>query len=130
VDASAHSTLLVFVSPSCTVCRSLLPALRSLAKRERSLRMVLASDGPRAEHEAFVMEHALGDLAYVISQPLGLAYRVARLPWAVLVDAQGVLRSQGLVNSREQLESLLEAEALGVATLQEHLAERVQGEGA
>jgi hypothetical protein len=55
---------------------------------------------------------------------------VARLPWAALVDAQGILRSQGLVNSREHLESLLEAEALGVATLQEHLATRVQGEGA
>ena len=121
-DASGRSTLLVFVSPSCTMCRSLLPALHSLARRERSLRVVLASDGPRAEHEAFVTEHALGDLAYVLSQPLGLAYRVARLPWAALVDAQGVLRSQGLVNSREHLESLLEAQALGVATLQEHLA--------
>jgi methylamine dehydrogenase accessory protein MauD len=129
-DASGRSTLLVFVSPACTVCRSLLPALRSLARRERSLRVVLASDGPRAEHEAFVVEHALGDLAYVLSQPLGLAYRVARLPWGALVDAQGILRSQGLVNSREHLESLLEAEALGVATLQEHLAKHVQGEGA
>jgi methylamine dehydrogenase accessory protein MauD len=126
-DAGGRSTLLVFVSPGCTVCRSLLPALRSLARRERSLRVVLASDGPRAEHEAFAAEHALGDLAYVLSQPLGLAYRVARLPWAALVDAQGVLRSQGLVNSREHLESLLEAQALGVATLQEHLAEQAQG---
>jgi methylamine dehydrogenase accessory protein MauD len=129
-NPSGRSTLLVFVSPGCAVCRSLLPALHSLAKRERRLRIVLASDGPRAEHEAFVVEHALGDLAYVLSQPLGLAYRVARLPWAALVDAQGILRSQGLVNSREHLESLLEAQALGVATLQEHLATRVQGEGA
>ena len=120
-DAGGRSTLLVFLSPSCTVCRSLLPALRSLARRERSLRVVLASDGPRAEHEAFVSEHALGGMSYVLSQPLGLAYRVARLPWAALVDPQGSLRSQGLVNSREHLESLLEAERLGVASLQEHL---------
>ena len=129
-DASGRSTLLVFVSPSCTLCRSLLPSLHSLAKHERGLRVVLASDGLRAEHEAFVVEHALGELAYVLSQPLGLAYRVARLPWAALVDARGILRSQGLVNSREHLESLLEAEALGVASLQEHLARRVQGENA
>jgi methylamine dehydrogenase accessory protein MauD len=129
-DASGRSTLLVFLSPSCTVCRSLVPALRSLAKRERGIRVVLASDGLRSEHEAFVVEHALGELAYVLSQPLGLAYRVARLPWSALIDAQGVLRSQGLVNSREHLESLLEAEALGVATLQEHLAKQAQREGA
>jgi len=127
VDPAGRSLLLVFVAPSCPVCRSLLPALRALAKRERSLRVVLASDGPRAEHEAFVREHALGELGYVLSQPLGLAYRVPRLPWAALVDARGVLRSQGLVNSREHLESLLEAEALGVASLQEHLAKRAQG---
>ena len=129
-DAAGRSTLLVFVAPSCPVCRTLLPALRSLAKRERSLRVVLASDGPRAEHEAFVREHALADLGYVLSQALGLAYRVPRLPWAVLLDAGGVLRSQGLVNSREHLESLLEAETLGVASLQEHLAKRAQGGGA
>ena len=129
-DAAGRSTLLVFVAPSCPVCRTLLPALRSLAKRERSLRVVLASDGPRAEHEPFVREHALAELGYVLSQALGLAYRVPRLPWAVLVDARGVLRSQGLVNSREHLESLLEAEALGVASLQEHLAKRARGGGA
>jgi methylamine dehydrogenase accessory protein MauD len=129
-DAAGRSLLLAFVSPSCPVCRSLLPALRSLAKRERALRVVLASDGPRAEHEAFVREHGLAELGYVLSQPLGLAYRVPRLPWAALVDASGVLRSQGLVNSREHLESLLEAEALGVASLQEHLARRAQGGGA
>ena len=126
-DAAGRSTLLVFLSPTCTVCRSLLPALRALARRERALRVVLASDGPRAEHEAFVTEHALADLPYVLSQPLGLAYRVARLPWAVLVDGRGVLRSQGLVNSREHLESLLEAEAHGVGSLQEHLARQVEG---
>jgi methylamine dehydrogenase accessory protein MauD len=126
-DAHGRSTLLVFVAPTCPVCRTLLPALRSLARRERGLRVVLASDGARAEHEAFVSEHALGELPYVLSQPLGLAYRVPRLPWAALVDARGILRSQGLVNSREHLESLLEAEAHGVASLQEHLARRAGG---
>jgi methylamine dehydrogenase accessory protein MauD len=129
-DAAGRSTLLVFVAPSCPICRTLLPALRSLAKRERGLRVVLASDGPREEHEGFVREHALTELGYVLSQALGLAYRVPRLPWAVLVDARGVLRSQGLVNSREHLESLLEAETLGVASLQEHLSKRAQGGGA
>ena len=33
----------------------------------------------------------------------------------------GVIRSKGLVNTREHLESLLEAEARGVATLQDFL---------
>ncbi|MEN8161771.1 MAG: redoxin domain-containing protein, partial [Myxococcota bacterium] len=126
-DPAGRSTLLVFLAPSCPVCRTLLPALRSLSRRERDLRVALASDGPREEHEAFVREHGLDALPYLLSERLGLAYRVPRLPWAVVVDADGILRSQGLVNSREHLESLLEAEALGVASIQEHLARRASG---
>jgi methylamine dehydrogenase accessory protein MauD len=126
IGGTGPRTLLVFLAPSCPVCRTLLPVLRTLA-REPGLRVVLASDGLREEHEAFVREQRLTDLAYVLSEPLGLAFRVPRLPWAALIDAEGILRSQGLVNSREHLESLLEAEALGVASLQEHLARRASG---
>ena len=44
-------------------------------------------------------------------------------------DAAGTIRSKGLVNNREHLESLLEADLLGVGTLQELFAreERVAG---
>jgi methylamine dehydrogenase accessory protein MauD len=126
IGGAGPRTLLVFLAPSCPVCRTLLPLLRSLA-REPGLRVVLASDGARPEHESFVQEHRLSDLPYVLSEPLGLAFRVPRLPWAALIDAEGILRSQGLVNSREHLESLLEAEALGVASLQEHMERRASG---
>jgi len=126
-DPGGRSLLLMFVSPSCPVCRTLLPSLRSLARSGRAPRVLLASDGVRAEHEAFVREHDLAVLGYVLSHELGLAYRVPRLPWAALVDARGVLVSQGLVNSREHLESLLEAQNLGVASMQEYLARRGGG---
>jgi methylamine dehydrogenase accessory protein MauD len=129
IGGAGRRTLLVFLAPSCPVCRTLLPVLRTLA-RDPGLRVVLASDGPREEHEAFVREHRLGDLPYILSERLGLAFRVPRLPWAAMIDADGILRSQGLVNSREHLESLLEAEALGVASLQEHLERRASGGGA
>jgi methylamine dehydrogenase accessory protein MauD len=48
---------------------------------------------------------------------------VARLPYAALIDPQGVVRAKGLVNNREHLESLFEAERRGVASLQEFLAD-------
>lgn len=116
-----RSTLLVFVSPSCTVCRSLLPALESARAAERGwLRVVLASDGPRAEHEGFVAEHGLERAGYVLSAELGLAWRVSRLPYAALLDEAGVVRAAGLVNTREHLESLFEARERGVATLQDY----------
>ena len=117
-----RSTLLFFLSPTCPVCEKLLPALRSAARRERPwLDVVLASDGPRAEHETFVLREQLGDFPYVLSTPLGLAYEVAKLPYAVLLGADGTVRAKGLVNTREHLESLFEATERGVASLQEFL---------
>jgi methylamine dehydrogenase accessory protein MauD len=126
-DAEGRGTLLLFVSPTCPVCKALLPAVRSLARAETArLRVLLASDGPRREHEAFVAERGV-DLPYLVSEELGRAWRVGRLPWAVLLDADGVVRAKGLVNSREHLESLLEAEERGVASLQEYLRARGGG---
>ena len=58
---------------------------------------------------------------YVLSAEFGRAHEVAKLPFALLIDADGVLRAKGLVNSREHLESLLEAEATGVAHIQEFM---------
>jgi hypothetical protein len=42
----------------------------------------------------------------------------------VLLDGAGILRARGLVNSREHLESLFEAQRLGVASLQEYFASK------
>jgi len=117
-----RSTLLLFVSPSCPVCKELLPAVRSMRDAERRrVEVVLASDGVRAEHESFVERERLSRIPYVISPALGVTYRVGKLPWAVLIDAEGIVRAKGLVNTREHLESLLEAQALGVPSIQDHL---------
>ncbi len=121
-DAEGRDTLLYFLSPTCPVCKTLLPVVASVAGREEKLRVVYASDGSRSEHEAFVAAQGLSEGPYVLSTPLGLAYQVAKLPHAVLIDAGGIVRASGLVNTREHLESLFEARALGVASLQEYAA--------
>ena len=70
-SADGSTTLLFFLSPTCPVCKRLLPALRSLVRHEApALRLVLASDGPRDEHEAFVRDHRLDPASYVLSPAL------------------------------------------------------------
>ncbi len=119
--ADSRATLLVFVSPTCPVCKALLPALKSSLTAERDwLDIVLASDGESAGQRDFVAAHRLGSFSYVVSAPLGIAYQVSRLPFAALIDAQGVLRARGIVNSREHLESLFEAKRLGLASIQDY----------
>lgn len=116
-----RSTLLLFVSPTCPVCKSLLPIVKSSSKVERDwLNIILASDGNPDEHQDYVRIHRLEGIPYVLSASLGMSYQVSRLPYAVLLDEAGVLRASGLVNSREHLESLFEAKRLGVASLQDY----------
>ena len=126
-----RSTLLFFLSPTCPVCKQLLPALDSIVRAESAwLRVVLVGDGTREEHGAFAREHGLDRFEYVLSPVVGITYQVGKLPYAVLVDASGVLRSKGLVNTREHLESLFEAQERGVASLQEYLEGSQEHEGA
>ena len=125
VPSSGKSTLLFFLSPTCPVCNTLLPVLRSIRESEQSwLDVILASDGDRDAQEKFIAEKKLEDFPYVLSTDLGMAYQVAKLPFAVLIDDQGVLRGKGLTNNREHLESLFEAMERGVASIQEFMGQR------
>lgn len=118
-----RSTLLLFVSPTCPVCKTLLPAVLSSRKDERGwLDVLLASDGDLAQQRAFVRDQRLEAVPYIVSGALGLAFQVGRLPFGALLDEHGIVRARGLVNSREHLESLFEAKRLGVASLQEYFS--------
>lgn len=118
----ARSLLIFFLSPTCPVCKKLLPVLKSSAQAEREwLDVVVASDGESTQHLAFYGAAKLQQFPYVLSADLGMAYRVSRLPYAVLLDEHGVIRAKGLINSREHLESLFNAKELGVGSVQEYL---------
>jgi methylamine dehydrogenase accessory protein MauD len=119
-----RSQLLLFVSPDCTVCEVLLPALRSAQTAERNwLDIVLASDGDFNQHVQFVRNKNLTNFPYVLSEHLGRSYGVAKLPYAVLIDEAGKLSSSGLVNTREHLESLFVAKETGVSNIQQFLSQ-------
>jgi methylamine dehydrogenase accessory protein MauD len=114
--------LLFFLSPSCPVCKTLLPVLRSVARDERrSVEVTLASDGEPNAHRAFVHAHQLEGFDYVMSEVLGRTLGVSKLPYGVLIKEDGVIASFGIVNSREHLESLIEARERGLASIQEFM---------
>jgi methylamine dehydrogenase accessory protein MauD len=120
------SQLVFFLSPTCPICKKLLPVLKSSASAERDwLDVVLASDGEATQHLAFYGEARLNEFPYVLSPDLGMTYRVSRLPYAVLMDERGIIRAKGMINTREHLESLFNAKELGVGSVQEYLRERM-----
>lgn len=119
------ATLVLFISPTCPVCKSLVPTAKSLAHSERGrLQLMFASDGDEPQqHVAYARDLELRDYPYVISRKLGMTYEVSKLPFALLIGGDGTLKSKGLVNTREHIESLLEAMDSGVATLQDYVGQ-------
>lgn len=120
-------TLIYFLSPGCPVCKSLLPVVRDVEDAEE-IRVLFASDGETIEtHQRYADEHSLSGSQYLLSRDLGIALAVNKLPFAALIDADGVLKGRGLINNREHIESLLNAEELDVSTVQEYLGQHENG---
>ena len=120
--------LILFVSPTCPICKTLVPTAKSLAKSERGrIALAVGSDGgDPAVHQRYVADMGIEAYPYILSLELGMKFEVGKLPFAVLVGADGVLRSKGLVNSREHLESLVESMDSGYASIQDYLYREVR----
>lgn len=114
--------LLMFVSATCPLCKNIIPAARSFARDER-VELTFVGDDDIAVQRAMVEAQGLAGYRFVNGPQVGQGFEVAKLPYAVLLDADGAILSKGLVNSREHLESLIVAHELGIATVQDYIAQ-------
>lgn len=81
-------TLLAFTSPTCEICRELIPSLDALHRQYRDVRLTVVEHGP-AEVDVF------------------RAFKVWSTPYVVAVDGRGVVRGRGIANTLEQVEELV-----------------------
>jgi methylamine dehydrogenase accessory protein MauD len=117
-----RSQILMFVSPTCPVCKKLLPIVKSVVAAESGwLDLVFTSDGEPSEQAGFIRKYQLEQYPFVLSSELGMTFRVSKLPYAVLIDGEGIVRAKGLVNTREHLESIVAAKQMGIGSIQEYL---------
>ena len=129
-NLTGRRQLLFFLAPGCPVCKKLLPILRSLRSAERAtLDVTLASDGDMEQHRSFYHREKLAPFPYVLSTDLGMTYRISKLPYAVMIGPEGRISAKGLVNTREQIESLLQAAEMGVGSLQDYMSRTERQEG-
>ncbi len=113
--------LLLFVSPSCPLCKELIPIAKNFARTEK-LDIVFVGDDEAKEQQAMIARLDMTGLPFVNGPLVGRTFHVDRLPHAVLIGDSGTVLSKGLVNSREHLESLVTAHELGVVSVQDYLA--------
>lgn len=102
-------TLLLFVTPSCSTCSALAPALRALWQSERAhLEIALVSMYSNDEEASeFVAKYKLKQIPVTTSPSVGFDYQVSSPPFAIVVDDKGIVRAKGITNNSEHLESLL-----------------------
>ncbi|MCG8349567.1 MAG: redoxin family protein [Chloroflexales bacterium] len=118
----SKSTLLVFVSPGCSACSDLMPAIRTIARMEQQVEVVIISLLQDEEiNQDFVIRYKLHNLSYIIAPHLAQTYQVTTSPYAILVDSKGKVYTKGLVNHLEHLESLLNALDEGVESFDEKM---------
>lgn len=105
--ASPRGVLVLFVSPTCPLCRDLVPVAAELA-RGRRIDLLYASEGVDAEaHRRYAVQQGI-EAPYVLSPELVRRHQVVALPVALLIDATGMLIAKGRVDSREELTQLLD----------------------
>jgi methylamine dehydrogenase accessory protein MauD len=98
----------------------LIPIALNFAKSER-LNVLFVGDADLNEQRKLIEQFGLDDHWFVNGSEIGMAYRIDKLPYAVLLDDLGVIAAKGLVNSREHFESLIIAKETGFASIQSYL---------
>jgi len=126
-NSREKSTLLFFLAPTCPVCKSLLPVLHAIRNSEADwLEVVLAGDGDREEHKAWLEAQEMKSWLYVLSPQLGMTLQVAQLPFAALLDESGILQASNPVNSRKHIEQILEAKTQSAAPVDDDVKTNLQ----
>lgn len=102
--------LLLFVAPDCPVCKRVLPHALAIGESGRA-DLVVVGDGALPELEDMGRVFVKGRAPLAAAAELGLVLQVSRLPFAAVIDENGVLAARGLVNTSSHLEALLKEAA-------------------
>ncbi len=107
---NGRRTLIAFVSSTCSVCRDVVPAIRTFARSEASVMdTIVVSMSDEAATRSFLDENHLNGIPVVASREIAEKFGVSSAPYGMTVDEGGVVRATGLVNHFEHLESLVNA---------------------
>ncbi len=102
--------LLVFGSPHCNPCRTLIPDLNVFAEeRQEELRVLFLSRGDADEARQLVSETGMRvPIAIHPDENLPEQYKTRVSPFAFLIDSEGIVQAKGLANNRDHLTMLMD----------------------
>ncbi len=114
--STIRNSMLVFVSPNCGACRRVMPGIRTLqAETKELVEWAVFCFGTSTESDRFRIDHKLEKVPFFwADSKIRAELRIHTVPFALLLDAEGVVQSKGVINHLEHLESLLEAMRQGI----------------
>jgi methylamine dehydrogenase accessory protein MauD len=108
--STPRARLYAFIGANCTSCDELAPALRSIAASDRNdfEVVVVGLGGNEEDNRRFVKRNRLHGLLFSVAPDAIAAYGILGTPYLMLADEDGRVRTKGIANHLEQLESLIE----------------------
>jgi methylamine dehydrogenase accessory protein MauD len=118
-----RARLLVFMAPTCAACEELMPAVNTIARTEKDRLdvVLLTTVTDEKVNREFIEKHRLARIPYIASPAVVERIGVFGTPYALVTDADGVVRAKGLANHIEHLESLVEALSTRYATVESYV---------
>lgn len=114
--ARGWPVLLLFSDPECGPCTALLPEVGRWQREYASkLTVALMSQGTPEANRAKVSQHGIGLVLLQQDREVAEAYQAQGTPCAVLIHADGIMRS-GLACGAEQIRALV-AQAVGLPVI-------------
>ena len=95
---------------TCAECGSRQHPPEELCHRCGAMSFTYPALSPNGTLHSYTVAH------YAVNRALA-----PHVPYAVVLDKEGLVAAKGLVNSREQLDSLLNAHDMGQASIQQYL---------
>jgi hypothetical protein len=106
VPLDATMTLILLVSPHCSLCKETLRGLRG-ATSKLDVATVVISDGNR-EEAAPLRDLLKGRVPFITSLQRQRMLGVTTIPFGIVTSREGVVVAQGVVNGSDELDDLLE----------------------
>ncbi len=118
--------LLVFGSPHCSPCRTLLPQMHDWAKAHPDVVPIWLNAASNDESLKFVSETGatLPVAAYPPETNLMDKYKVRVTPFMFMLDEKGIIQAKGLVNTRSGLDLYYKELKTGRQSQQEPVAQQ------
>ena len=105
--------LALFVSPECSVCGDVMPGVRTLVReRQGELDLIVGVGAEDADATEYLDPYRLN--THVVAAPdLLKRLSITAAPFAASLDEEGRIIAGGVINSLEQLESVLDEQLDG-----------------